>query len=111
MTKWRYYGGTNLLIMRYSGGELCFDKVYDLNFTRMMIDGLITDHRRFLEDIIFSFRMSIDDFMHKQKLKRNMKTLWEDISEKLPEFITHTISRVKENIKLNKYFTPQDLRA
>lgn len=109
LTEWRYYGGTNLLLIRYSGYELHFDSVYDLNFTRMVIDGLIRDHRHFIEDIIYNFR-HIDEYLDNVWAQEQLGSLWDNFSNLLPNFIQRILHQISDTRKINKYLTPHDIR-
>ena len=109
LTEWRYYGGTNLLLIRYSGYELYFDSVYDLNFTRMIIDGLIRDHRHFIEDIIYNFK-HIDEYLDNVWAQEQLGSLWENFSNLLPNFMQRILRQISDTRKINKYLTPHDIR-
>lgn len=109
ITKWRYYGGTNLLLMRYANSELHFDCVYDLNFTRMIIDGLLTDYKYFIEDFIYSFQHDIEYYLDKQYVKHQAKNMWSAMSEILPNCICKSVRYINNAIKLNHHFNPKDL--
>lgn len=109
LTTWRYYGGTNLLLLRYADYDLQFDSVYDLNFTRMLIDGLIKDYRYFLEEIIFSLRDDIEDYLGNEQGKAQLKSIWKNFSDLLPNFARKFINQINDTKKINKYFSPQDL--
>lgn len=109
LTTWRYFGGTNLLLLRYSDYDLQFDSVYDLNFTRMLIEGLIKDYRYFLEEIIFSLRNDIDEYLCLEQDKAQLKSIWKNFSELLPNFARRFINQINDTRKINKYFSPQDI--
>jgi hypothetical protein len=53
---WKYFGGISLLFLRLGERRLHFDRVYEVNFSRLFIDGLIKDYRRFIEEIIAGFK-------------------------------------------------------
>ena len=109
ITKWRYYGGTNLLLIRYSDHQLHFDSVYDINFTRMLLDGFIKDHRHFLEDIIFRFRDDIEQYMGGERIKNHIKSVWSNFSELLPNFARKLARQIDDARKIEKYFSPHDI--
>lgn len=48
---WRYYGGTNLLIITYGKFDLDFNSVYYIDLTRILIDNAIIDYKMFIEEI------------------------------------------------------------
>jgi len=109
ITNWRYYGGTNLLLIRYSGHQLHFDSVYDINFTRMLLDGLIKDHRHFIEEIIFRFREDIEDYLDGQFVRRQIQSVWMNFSELLPNFARKITKQIDDSININRYFLPHDI--
>lgn len=109
LTNWRYYGGTNLLIIRYLNGELYFDSVYDLNFSRMLIDGLINDYQYFMEEIIFNFR-DIGEYIDSLCTKKQLGSLWDNFSKFLPDFMQRILLQISDTRKINKYLTPHDIR-
>ena len=109
LTTWRYYGGTNLLLLRYTDYDLQFDSVYDLNFTRMLIDGLIKDYRYFFEEIIFSLRDDIEEYLCNEQDKAQLKSIWNNFSDLLPKFAKKFVNQINDTRKINKYFSPQNL--
>lgn len=109
LTNWRYYGGTNLLLMKYSNYELYFDSVYDLNLTRMVIDGLIRDHIRFMEELIYNFS-NIDEYINSVWTQEQLKSLWDNFSKFLPNFMQKILNQIRDTRKINKYLTPHDIR-
>ncbi len=109
LTTWRYYGGTNLLLLRYVDYDLQFDSVYDLNFTRMLIDGLIKDYRYFFEEIIFSLRDDIEQYLCNEQDKAQLKSIWNNFSDLLPKFARRFVNQINDTRKINKCFSPQDL--
>jgi len=109
ITNWRYYGGTNLLLIRYSGCQLHFGSVYDINFTRMILDGLITDHRHFIEEIIYSFRDDIENYLNWQWAERQLGSVWTNFSELLPHFARRLTNQISDSVNINRHFSPQDI--
>lgn len=109
ITTWHYNGGTNLLILRYSSYNLQFDSVYDLNLTRMLIDGLIKDYRFFLEEIIRHLRFGIADYIEEENVKAQSKSLWENFSDFFPNYVRGIIHQIQNIAKINKYFSPHDI--
>lgn len=109
LTTWRYYGGTSLLLLRYSDYNLQFDSVYDLNFTRMLIEGVIKDYRYFLEEIIFSLKKDIEEYLGAEHDKAQLKSIWKNFSELLPNFARRFVNQIIDTRKINKYFSPQDI--
>lgn len=109
ITKWRYHGGTNLLLIRYSEHELDFSSVYDINFTRMLLDGLIGDHRHFLEEIIYRFRDDVEQYLDDEKVKRHIKSVWVNFSDLLPSFARRFARQIDDSRKIEKYFSPHDI--
>ena len=109
LSDWKYYGGTNLLLLQYSEGELRYDRVYDLNFTRMMIDGYITDYKSFIEGFIRGFKDDIDYYIKKQHLKFQAQNVWEVVSNFLPKYVETTVKHLSTAVKLGEYFNPKNL--
>ena len=110
LTTWRYYGGTNLLLLRYSDYELHFDSVYDLNFSRMIIDGFITDYRYFFEDLIRALKADDASFFDRQCAKQQISRFWNNFSDLLPNVCKSIVKHIKDTIKIDEYFTPKDIR-
>lgn len=107
-TKWQYSGGTNLLLLRYADGKLHFDNVYDLNFTRMLIDGVISDYNCFIEELIYSFRYDVERYIDNQYIKHQVTNIWSALSEILPQCISKAVGYIRRSARLNDYFTPKD---
>ena len=110
LTTWRYYGGTNLLFLRYSDYNLQFDCVYDLNLTRMLIEGLIKDYRYFLEEIIYNLRQGFDEYLSEKRGETQLRSIWNNFSEMLPNFARGIINQINDSQKINKYLSPHDIR-
>lgn len=110
LTEWKYYGGTNLLLLQYSEGELRFDCVYDLNFTRMMVDGFITDYKSFIEGFIRGFKDDIDFFLKKEYIKYQAKNVWEIASEFLPKYVNSAVRHFGNAKKISDYLAPKDFQ-
>lgn len=107
-TKWQYNGGTNLLLLRYADGKLHFDNVYDLNFTRLLIDGVISDYNCFIEKLIRSLQYDVECYIHNQYIKHQVKNIWSALSEILPQCISKAVGYIRNSARLNDYFTPKD---
>lgn len=86
-----------------------FDSVYDLNFTRMLIDGLIKDYRYFFEEIIFSLRDDIEQYLCNEQDKAQLKSIWNNFSDLLPKFARRFVNQINDTRKINNCFSPQDL--
>ena len=110
LTTWRYSGGTNLLLLRYSEYNLQFDSVYDLDLSAMMADGYIKDYRKFFEDIIRALKEDDSFFFERQYGKQQIKRLWDNFSDLLPNFCKSIVKHIKDTIKIDEYFTPKDIR-
>lgn len=110
LTTWHYYGGTNLLLLKYSNYELHFNSVYDLNLSRMMIDGYITDYRYFLEDLIHNLQRDVELFFDNNCTRQYLTHLWNNFSDLLPTFFRGIINHVRDSVKIEQYFTPKDIR-
>ena len=108
LTDWKYYGGTNLLLLQYYEEELRFDCVYDINFTRMMIDGYMTDYKSFLEGFIRGIKEDVDGYLTRQYVKAQAKNVWSTISDFLPDYIRRTVKHFGTTAKLNAYFAPKN---
>ena len=109
LTTWRYYGGTNLLLIRYYDYDLQFDSVYDFNFTRMLIDGLIKDYRYFIEDIIYNLKYDLSNRLDAQYGKAQLKSIWENFSEFLPRFASRLVNQIRDSAKISEYLAPHDI--
>ena len=109
LTTWHYSGGTNLLLLRYSDYDLHFDSVYDLNFTRMLIDGLIKDYRHCFENIIYYLRNDIEEHFNEEYEKAQLTSLWNNFSGLLPNFFKRFFQQINDTRKINKYLSPHDI--
>ncbi len=110
LTSWRYSGGTNLLLLRYSDCHLLFDSTYDLNLSKMMIDGYLTDYRGFLEDLIRSLKEDDAIFFERSYAKHQISRLWNNFSDLLPNLCKSIVNHIKDTVKIDGYFTPKDIR-
>lgn len=110
LTTWQYFGGTNLLLLRYSNFELHFDNVYEFNFTRMLIDEVVKDYRHFLDDLIRHLNYELDYFLMLEQSERNFKSLWENFSEVLPNIFRRFIKHTSDVTTISKYFSPKNIK-
>ena len=108
LTDWRYYGGTNILLLRYIDGQLHFDSVYDINFTRMVIDGYITDYKSFLEGFIRGFKDGIERYLHYEEAKHHIKDIWGAVSKFLPDYVERTVKCLSRAAKTRDYFAAKN---
>ena len=109
LTDWRYYGGTNILLLQYRDGDLCFDSVYDLNFTRMMVDGYVVDYKSFLEGFIRGFKHGIESYLHIEHAKRQIKNIWGAVAEFLPDYVKRTAKCLGHAARTYDYFAAKNL--
>lgn len=109
ITTWHYYGGTNMLLLRYHNGKILYDKVYDLNFTRMIIDGKMNDYRRFMEELIYIFH-DIEYHLDNERIKMQIENLWENLSEFLPIAVRKIVKYCRDMKKINSYFKPKNIQ-
>ena len=109
ITTWHYYGGTNMLLLRYHNGKILYDKVYDLNFTRMIIDGKMNDYRRFMEELIYIFH-DIEYHLDSERIKMKIENLWENLSEFLPIAVSKIVKYCRDMKKINSYFKPKNIQ-
>lgn len=110
ITTWHYYGGTNMLLLRYHNGEILYDKVYDLNFTRLIIDFKIKNYGYFIEEFLLEFK-NIERHLDKEySVTTQVENIWENLNKILPNFVRKIDKHFKNNSKINSYFMPKNIK-
>jgi len=105
MSKWRYSGNAELLILEYYHGKIKFDKAISINLDKLLSDNIIFSVNSFIEDIIRIAKScnTTSEFSHKLNYSEAKLSIQDAIKKYLSDKLngTHIGTFLCQNLETN----------